>query len=262
MTYKNTYQAALSDGGIFVQQLGITSLKGLEWTSEAIHQYQAITGAARCVDIITLDPTSDDGEYDISSDIDIVERIEYFGVGVDSENESGGVPVNLVDYDYFIQNQQGYMLPANMGYSAPTAVLQSSTGNLLPSQFYATTYGKCKLFLFPFQGIAGQLKIWHKPYLLPYTPDAEGRWSTFGNPPDAQMAATHIPSEFNAAYEGIKSYVLARMIQMIPNHVRLFPNRYEDLMGRFNAGVELILRTNPPTGINNKTRPQIIRRIM
>lgn len=261
MTYQNIYQAALSDVGVFVQQLRITSLKGLEWASEAIHQYQALTGVVRCTCFIPLDRSSGNGTYKLPSDIDIIDKLEYYAVNVNLA--SGGVPIELVDFDYFAQHQQGYMLPASNNYSAVVSIPipQSTIGSLQSSQFYATQYG-CDLLMYPFSGVAGRLKIYYKPYLLPYTPDAEGRWSNFGSEPDATMATEHIPREFNAAYEGIKSYVAAQITGSIPQHDRLFPGKYRELMGKFNGGVEMILKTNPPKGVNNKTRPQIIRNVM
>lgn len=271
MTYMNVWQAAISDVGVFVQTLKLSSLKGLEWASEAIHQYQALTGAARCTCFIDLDAQSEDGVYDVGQDIDIIEKINYFGTNVTLTQ--GAIPVNLVDYDYLFKNEEGYMLPGSQGYATLTQPLLPPIGFNIPSQvgnsslfafsqFYASQFGKCNLLFWPFQGVSGRLRIYYKPYLLPYTPDTVGRWNRFGDPPDTTMATEHIPREFNAGYEGIKSYVKAQIYASIPNAERLFPGKYQEMMGKFEAGIQLVLKTNPALGVNNKTQPRLIRRVM
>lgn len=246
MTYLEVYQSAVADVKVFAPQLTITSLNGLVWTSEALHDYQVQTGVARSTCIIELDPTSTDGHYDLDSDIDVIDKVEYYATA--DNNYAQPEDVNIFDFDAFqvLKGQSGVPGFNAFGigsypYSGSVPVTAVLPGDR-PSNYYITRYGDCELYFWPFSGTTGNLKIWYKPYLMPYSPSASGRWKSWGNPPDDTMAITQIPREFNAAYSGIKAYVMAKIIESIPGYQRMFPGKIEMLMRQFEMGVGQITK--------------------
>lgn len=240
-------------------------MQGIVWTSEALHEYQMATGVARCTTDITLDPDNTDGHYDLFSDIDIIEKIEYYG----ADPDQGGIPlpVNMVDYDTLqrLSSQQGIGLtgdfmvaqgaPFNGPAFNPTIPYNATLPGTQPSNFYAARYSDCELWIYPTASLTGFLRLYYKPFLLPYTPSAIGPWKRFGNPPDAVAATTQLPREFNAAVLGTKAYVMAKITASIAGHDRLFPGKYEEYMDQFYAGVEKILNNHPVQNMDSRPTP-------
>lgn len=240
------HNIVLSEAEVYVQ-MGFSAIKTLIWMTEAIHQYQVLTGVSRCIQDLELDATSTDGKYTLDEDIDLIEKVEYY-----TNDQAIAMPVNMYDYDDFFRLvAQGTINPnVSAGFTAvqsqPFAVSSSQTnivlGGYLPSPYYATRYGACNLIFYPNFGTSGFLRIYYKPYLTPYSPSAEGRWGKFGNPPDAMMKTAEIPREFQAALQGIKGYCMAKLIQSIRGNAKLFPGVRQEYMADFNNGVAQILK--------------------
>jgi len=265
LTYLEAYQSAAAQVGVWAPQVRITSLQGLVWVSEALHEYQIATGVARCTTDITLDATNTSGHYDLFNDIDSIEKIEYYGVSP----ADGGfpIPVNMVDYDTLqrLSGQQGigltgdFMVAQGAPFAGatfnPTVPYNATLPGTQASNFYAARYNDCELWIYPTAGLTGILRLYYKPYMLPYTPSAEGPWKRFGNPPDSVASTTQLPREFNAAILGIKNYVMAQITSSIAGHQRLFPGKYEEFMNRFQYGVQQILESHPIQNMDSRPTP-------
>lgn len=260
MKYLEMYQSATAQVGVFAPIKGITPFQGLVWISEALHELQVQTGVLRCIDVIDLDPQSDDGAYSLCDDVDVIDKVEYRGLPPQGST-STPIPVNVVDFDTF-QRLQGQMgIPGAYSYSQqypffPGFATASTLPGQQPSPFYVTRYKDCQLKLWPFQGVSGTLTCYYKSAMLPYTPSAEGRWSTFGPEPSAAMAVNAIPREFNAALLNIKQYVMAMIISQIPGHNKLFPGKYEEYMAGFYQGAEKVEKKHPPIDLDSTPTPR------
>lgn len=264
MKYMEMHELVLSEAGIYIQ-MGLSALKSMVWITEALHQYQVDTGVVRCTCDLILDPDNDDGHYDLGDDIDQIDKIEFYA------NE-GAIPspINLTDFDSFLRLQaqvnapvvtQGFVTTQSIPYvnQQQTNAVLSGT---LPSPYYATRYGDCELFFMPFKDTTGFLRIYYKPYFMPYTPSAEGRWKKFGNPPDATMRTENIPREFQAATEGIKGYAMTKILQQIPNHAKLFPGAWQSYKNDFAAGAEMIRKKHQSMSYNINPTPNMTGRLI
>ena len=262
MTYYEMHELVLSEADIYIQ-MGFSAVKTLIWISEAIHQYQVLTGVSRCIQSLDLDPDSDDGKYTIDEDISVIEKIDYY-----PESGTVGMPVNQVDYDtlFRLQQQGAFSNPVGFTFIQNTQqILGTQTNKVLspslPSPFCYALYGSCNLFFYPFVGASGMLKIYYKPYLNAYAPSAKGRWSKFGMPPDALMKVTDLPREFWNATEGIKGYCMMKMLPKIPNHRKIYPGLWEQYQADFKSAVERILITHPPSDRDAVPTPNMLGRI-
>lgn len=264
MKYIELHDLVLSEAEIYIP-MGFSAIKTMVWITEAIHQYQVRTGVARCIQDLILDPTSLDGKYELDSDIDTIEKIDYF-----ANETSIPLPVNMYDYAGFFRLQaQGNagVLPANTSFTVMQAAPMSGnteTNSILPgslpSFYYATRYS-CNLYFMPVS-TGGFLRIYYKPYLTAYTPSAEGRWKKFGKEPSAAMRTEDIPREFQAALEGIKGYVMAKVLQKIPNHTKIFPGAWQGYSNDFHAGFEALLLHSPNFGQSQPPTPNMTGRLI
>lgn len=265
MTYLELYHLVTSEANVLIPMHGITSLTGLIWISEAMHQYQVETGVVRCVDDLTLDPDSTNGQYELSSDIDVIDKIAYY-----SNKNANPIPVNMADYDAFFRLQgQSVVTPITNQFQTaqsipfyPSIPTNAILPGLQPSPYYVTRYGDCLLYIWPFQQLSGFLRIYYKPYMMPYTPYPTGRWQKFGHPPDGMMASEHIPREFQAAIEGIKGYCMTKVLQKIPNHTKIFPGAWQGYYQDFKDGPRKIMAKHPPMAQDIVPTPNMTGRVI
>lgn len=229
MTQLEIYQSAFAEVGALYPHLRINTIQGLVWISEAVHQLQMETGVGSRITSWQLNPNSTDGKYVLPECPGTYDLLEYFSTGAQTSTIA-----HMYDYHSFEEYKNGAL-----GY-----------GQIVDLTTYAqpliyTSVG-CDLWIWPFTGISGSLRLHYKPDHSVYSPAAKGEWAKYGSAPEAQMALNSLPREFSAAHLAIKRYVMARMLQSIPNWKELYYDTYAECMAEFRDGKRLIVRNNPP----------------
>jgi hypothetical protein len=231
MTYLEIYQSAFAEVGSLYPHLRITAVQGLVWITEWVHELQNLTSAVKKITEWPLDPNSQDGHYQLPLCPKDWDKVEFFSptplVAGTSQD------VKFYDYDTFERYRNG----------------EQQTGYLYDtSRPFIFTVLDSDVWLYPFVGVSGRVRMHYTPELEAYSPGNTGDWAGWGIQPEGRMAVNTYPRAFRPAERSIKAYVKAMMIQAIPDWKNQYKNEYYENKAIADRGYEFVLKGNPPQG--------------
>lgn len=214
-----------------VPQDWVTAADIMNFLTTAQNKYQNATNMAKRSSVITLDPNSSNGEYDLPLDFKSVPIITYARDGSTFDPD----PIDLTDYATFLNWAHAYQagsLPAQ----APAALPQY--GNTLRAAIY-----NGKLYIYPWQAATGVLNLKWQPKLTAWSPSAVANYP--GSTDLVAYMRANSPEEcFAQSEDGIMWYAVAMIYFRSPLGLGKYMAEYQIAMGHHNNAIRELKRVN------------------
>lgn len=211
----------------------LSSVDLMTFLSEAQHQMQMRTGAAKrtiMVDLTTLGP---DGSIAVPLGLDSVTMATYQA----TPTPQNPVPIKPISFDYFQQLIYGV---TNSGGNIPPPSVQLTPPQNGGAIMMAVQYNK--FYFYPYVNATGVVTVQYKPSLQAYAPSETVLWPGYGADPTDAMAANGPEPEFQMAEFGIKEFAVAQICLKAPLGLRVWGSRYEIAMNNFEKQMEIVAR--------------------
>lgn len=243
LTWKDIYDKASMEVGMLAPHITHNHIISLGWSSDAQHIYQTTTSVVRRMYEMELDSSSTDGMYEVPCSIRQIIWAEWFPDGDTSSMNC--VRAEVIPWETL----RGYAV-TGQPIGSPVTAQDARIG--AAKMLIAHNFNK--IFLYPYTGAAGTLRIYAIPHLMPYSPGNLDDWASFGNDPMQQMKECGPEPEMTPALFGIVAYTKARMIANMPEGIRVYGPVYQEAMALFDRGVTALRRVDTSYSKNYRSK--------
>lgn len=183
--------------GTLVPQSWLTIQRVFQFLTEAQHVLQMKTTAVKRSQLVTLDPNSADGSYDVPLGLDIFTLADRPTPALKH--------ISIVSWDFF--NRQIQEHEAN---GIPNVYP-------LPKDNFMVASAYNKLWVWPYKGATGSLVLQYAPTLPAWAPSETVLWPGYGNDPSDKMKITTPEPEFYGCQDAIVEFAIAKMCRLSPD---------------------------------------------
>jgi hypothetical protein len=235
MTFQETVDDARVKIGAYVTFEAITTSDQMLCVSEGLSEMQKRTGAIEKTLTILATDLDANGMIALDKSVTVPRRGTYTPLG--------GCIASPCDLKFI-----GRDIMAEKK-------LNSQWSQTTPRRILATVE-QSKLVFYPFQGLTGTFSISCVAKMPPYVPSAASDTTSYwygwtpGTALDTKFKTIHIPQEFDDAYSALVAYTAAALIALIPGWQRKFPEKYGEMMAKFDAAMQNVRENLPDYDLN------------
>lgn len=202
----------------------ITKIGNLKVLSMAQHLLQKKTSAVKRFYDLQMAALQSVGYTSVSRDLGTIMRAEY---AVSNANPPSA-EVKVVSAETFDRIVRGEHV---VGYCTDDFALRK----------YAN-----KLWVYPFAGVTGIVRIHYLPNLTPYSPSDTDNWPGYGTDPWLRMKQDGPEPEFNAAINGMIAYGKWKLVGRIPGARQEYRAEIQEWQAEWLSCFNDVVLDHPP----------------